>query len=311
MFSMVKQELSPVCSNSPSEAEYSPHSTPATSDPSSFHFADDHAICSDILNQAFTESTNMSYESGEMDNMYYDPNATQYVGTVAESSVPSTFEYTSSSTALPPQYTFAGGENFSGYHLQAANGTPQAMTSSNAPINQSHGNKSSTVSQKPKRKRVINKVQRKAANIRERRRMVTLNEAFERLKQRIPRGSKDKKLSRIDTLRTAISYITSMQKMLIMADSQESTAMTSYPAYQYQMARPSNMSNPDRTYICWDCFSSIYVFIIFGRIIYVLYTVIASHFVIVFQNVIFLWSQLEFLLNAFQTPKFIHHLCSA
>ncbi|ELT89042.1 hypothetical protein CAPTEDRAFT_80499, partial [Capitella teleta] len=67
---------------------------------------------------------------------------------------------------------------------------------------------------KPKRKRVINRVQRKAANVRERRRMVTLNDAFEHLKTRIPRGIKDKKLSRIDTLRTAISYITNMQKML-------------------------------------------------------------------------------------------------
>ena len=62
-------------------------------------------------------------------------------------------------------------------------------------------------SQKPKRKRVINKTQRKAANHRERKRMVTLNDAFSELKDKIPKFSNEKKISRIETLCVAISYI--------------------------------------------------------------------------------------------------------
>ncbi len=67
---------------------------------------------------------------------------------------------------------------------------------------------------KPKRKRIINKDQRKAANHRERKRMVTLNDSFESLKCHIPTFSHEKKLSRIETLRLAISYISFMSELV-------------------------------------------------------------------------------------------------
>lgn len=56
--------------------------------------------------------------------------------------------------------------------------------------------------EKKGRKRVN---QRHAANLRERKRMRTINDAFEGLRARVPAA--DKKLSKVDTLRLAVRYI--------------------------------------------------------------------------------------------------------
>lgn len=64
---------------------------------------------------------------------------------------------------------------------------------------------------KPKRKRVQSVPQRKAANIRERRRMFHLNEAFDTLRKRLPAFNYEKRLSRIETLRLAMTYIAFMK----------------------------------------------------------------------------------------------------
>ncbi|CAL1543896.1 unnamed protein product [Lymnaea stagnalis] len=61
-----------------------------------------------------------------------------------------------------------------------------------------------------RRRRAPTVAQRRAANIRERRRMYNLNEAFDCLRQRIPTFAYEKRLSRIETLRLAISYISFM-----------------------------------------------------------------------------------------------------
>lgn len=57
-------------------------------------------------------------------------------------------------------------------------------------------------------------LQRLAANMRERRRMTSLNTAFEKLKETIPIFPYEKKLSRIQTLRLAIDYIEFMGSIL-------------------------------------------------------------------------------------------------
>ena len=75
-------------------------------------------------------------------------------------------------------------------------------------------NNNGITSTKPKRKRIINKAQRKAANIRERKRMFNLNEAFDELRTKIPKFSYEKKMSRIETLRLAITYISFMTDVL-------------------------------------------------------------------------------------------------
>lgn len=56
--------------------------------------------------------------------------------------------------------------------------------------------------------------QRRAANIRERRRMFNLNEAFDKLRRKVPTFAYEKRLSRIETLRLAITYISFMVELL-------------------------------------------------------------------------------------------------
>ncbi|XP_056374370.1 fer3-like protein [Hyla sarda] len=67
---------------------------------------------------------------------------------------------------------------------------------------------------RPKRKRVITYNQRQAANIRERKRMFNLNEAFDLLRKKVPTFAYEKRLSRIETLRLAIVYISFMTELL-------------------------------------------------------------------------------------------------
>uniref|UniRef100_A0A4W5JNZ3 Fer3-like bHLH transcription factor n=1 Tax=Hucho hucho TaxID=62062 RepID=A0A4W5JNZ3_9TELE len=65
-----------------------------------------------------------------------------------------------------------------------------------------------------KRRRVINVGQRQAANVRERKRMFSLNEAFDELRRKVPTFAYEKRLSRIETLRLAIVYISFMTDLL-------------------------------------------------------------------------------------------------
>ncbi|RUS88147.1 hypothetical protein EGW08_004109 [Elysia chlorotica] len=60
--------------------------------------------------------------------------------------------------------------------------------------------------------------QRKAANMRERKRMKSINDAFEQLRDRIPMAATnikgDRKVSKVDTLRLAIRYISYLAKVV-------------------------------------------------------------------------------------------------
>lgn len=68
---------------------------------------------------------------------------------------------------------------------------------------------------KPKRRRTASVAQRRAANVRERRRMFSLNEAFDQLREIVPIFAYEKKLSRIETLRLAIIYIAFMTELVL------------------------------------------------------------------------------------------------
>lgn len=59
------------------------------------------------------------------------------------------------------------------------------------------------------------KVQRHAANIRERKRMLSINSAFEELRGHVPTFPYEKRLSKIDTLRLAIAYIALLREILL------------------------------------------------------------------------------------------------
>lgn len=74
--------------------------------------------------------------------------------------------------------------------------------------------KSAMASSKKIRRRVATLAQRRAANIRERRRMYNLNEAFDKLRRKVPTFAYEKRLSRIETLRLAITYISFMTELL-------------------------------------------------------------------------------------------------
>ena len=57
-------------------------------------------------------------------------------------------------------------------------------------------------------------MQRHAANIRERKRMMSINTAFEELRYHVPTFPYEKRLSKIDTLRLAIAYILLLEDIL-------------------------------------------------------------------------------------------------
>lgn len=78
----------------------------------------------------------------------------------------------------------------------------------------SSGSNCSGTSTKKPRRRVATVAQRRAANIRERRRMFNLNEAFDKLRRKVPTFAYEKRLSRIETLRLAITYISFMSELL-------------------------------------------------------------------------------------------------
>ncbi|CAF0723893.1 unnamed protein product [Rotaria sp. Silwood1] len=92
-------------------------------------------------------------------------------------------------------------------------------TSTNLSINSSIHNQSVTtdrnVKAKPKRRRIASLAQRRAANVRERKRMFSLNEAFDQLREIVPIFAYEKKLSRIETLRLAIIYIAFMTELVL------------------------------------------------------------------------------------------------
>ncbi|KAF7230439.1 transcription factor 21 [Nothobranchius furzeri] len=80
------------------------------------------------------------------------------------------------------------------------------------------GKKRKTASRKSARKCVAQQegkqVQRNAANARERARMRVLSKAFSRLKTSLPWVPPDTKLSKLDTLRLASSYIAHLRQIL-------------------------------------------------------------------------------------------------
>ena len=57
-------------------------------------------------------------------------------------------------------------------------------------------------------------IQRQAANLRERRRMQSINEAYEELRHHIPVEPYERRLSKVDTLKTAMKYIAFLAEVL-------------------------------------------------------------------------------------------------
>ncbi|XP_037952902.1 pancreas transcription factor 1 subunit alpha [Teleopsis dalmanni] len=83
-------------------------------------------------------------------------------------------------------------------------------------FNSDQENNEKTRIHKPRRLKCASQMaqQRQAANLRERRRMQSINEAFEGLRSHIPTLPYEKRLSKVDTLKLAISYITFLSEMV-------------------------------------------------------------------------------------------------
>lgn len=88
-----------------------------------------------------------------------------------------------------------------------------------------------SLQQAGKKRRVLTKTQRVAANQRERKRMGIMNEAFENLKQALPHktGRKRRKMSRLDIVCGALEYIGYLSDML---DSTTGPIELNFEAYQ-------------------------------------------------------------------------------
>uniref|UniRef100_A0A4W4FMA0 BHLH domain-containing protein n=1 Tax=Electrophorus electricus TaxID=8005 RepID=A0A4W4FMA0_ELEEL len=80
------------------------------------------------------------------------------------------------------------------------------------------------------------KVQRHAANIRERKRMLSINSAFEELRCHVPTFPYEKRLSKIDTLRLAIAYIALLREILVSGFDVNNGAWCSYAAVKRSIA---------------------------------------------------------------------------
>lgn len=109
-------------------------------------------------------------------------------------------------------FSIPGGSRIPGGMGVHQRGGPQPRTQCNGPGGSAVG--SSGKSSGKTRRRVATIAQRRAANIRERRRMFSLNSAFDKLRKKVPTFAYEKRLSRIETLRLAIMYIAFMTEVV-------------------------------------------------------------------------------------------------
>ncbi|XP_034038113.1 transcription factor 15 [Thalassophryne amazonica] len=104
--------------------------------------------------------------------------------------------------------------------------------------------------------------QRQAANARERDRTHSVNTAFTALRTLIPTEPADRKLSKIETLRLAASYISHLANVLLLQEEQEEEeeeeSRDGQPCLRYRSAvhGPAARSAPPLRPICTFCLSN-------------------------------------------------------
>ncbi|XP_036412124.1 pancreas transcription factor 1 subunit alpha [Colossoma macropomum] len=91
---------------------------------------------------------------------------------------------------------------------------------------------------------------RQAANVRERRRMQSINDAFEGLRSHIPTLPYEKRLSKVDTLRLAIGYINFLAELVqsdapIRSSSSEALNPPKKIIICHRVTRPPSPNDPD------------------------------------------------------------------
>ncbi|XP_058049731.1 transcription factor 15-like [Ahaetulla prasina] len=106
--------------------------------------------------------------------------------------------------------------------------------------------------------------QRQAANARERDRTHSVNTAFSALRTLIPTEPADRKLSKIETLRLASSYISHLANMLLLQQQQqqsggnlaEEALLVRQPCLQYQPLLQGSPASGSPRSICTFCLSN-------------------------------------------------------
>ena len=116
------------------------------------------------------------------------------------------------------QYNFMGQNmkpsDFGGYQIDTNMVNNSLTNSSCSPLSQNYSDSNEANRPKSRRSNYQAHQQRHAANMRERRRMQSINEAFEGIRTHIPTLPYEKKLSKVDTLRLAIGYINFLTDLL-------------------------------------------------------------------------------------------------
>ncbi|KAM7153918.1 transcription factor 15-like [Macrochelys suwanniensis] len=98
--------------------------------------------------------------------------------------------------------------------------------------------------------------QRQAANARERDRTHSVNSAFSALRTLIPTEPADRKLSKIETLRLAASYIAHLANVLLLQQQQQQGEGAEQPCLQYQPRLPGGSAAAAPRPICTFCLSN-------------------------------------------------------
>ncbi|KAF7243576.1 Helix-loop-helix protein 13 [Varanus komodoensis] len=99
------------------------------------------------------------------------------------------------------------------------------------------------------------KTQRHAANVRERKRMLSINSAFDELRGHVPTFPYEKRLSKIDTLRLAIAYIALLTDILTSGTDPKSYVQkcmkNGYKGYQNAVWNTSDLT-ARLSWVKWD-----------------------------------------------------------
>lgn len=81
-------------------------------------------------------------------------------------------------------------------------------------------------------------------NERERKRVKMVNEGFNTLRKHVPTSTKNKKMSKVDTLRSAVEYIKSLQQLLGEGTTSEASSSTGLDENSYPVGGQSSTGSP-------------------------------------------------------------------
>lgn len=103
-------------------------------------------------------------------------------------------------------------------------------------------------------------------NARERRRVKLVNDGFLRLRKHVPTDPKNKKLSKVKTLRSAIEYIRHLQQLLSQASKNSSLQLSDFT--KLDVLQGTTVNGPNSWFPNLDLVRVLYNFILFSVLIH-------------------------------------------